>query len=47
VIIPQPTHRVADVVRFDSVARGLRGVRTKTARLVEVVYRVLSHSLYP
>ena len=43
VIIPKLSHRVANVVSFNHEARGLLGVRTKTAGLVEVVYSVLSH----
>jgi len=43
VVIPKLPHCVADVVRFDSIARGLHRVRAHAARLVEVVYRVANH----
>ena len=43
VVIPKLPHCVADVVRFDDVARGLRGPWANRAGLVEVVYRVAGH----
>ena len=43
VVIPKLPHCVADVVRFDDIARGLLGPWADRARLVEVADLKLCH----